>query len=133
MQKKYFDEDGYVSIWLCNTKSEEMLRQYVEIDYEDEEDEIGFQMGHDFNIWWYDEDFFEASHKKNAKGWDLLDGHSYMENIKCILKEKYSHLLDKEYNGIIIFYNFKYDGNIAEKENNQYGYFKFVGSFEYQM
>lgn len=128
----YVEED-YLSLWLCKTESEEVLYQYVEKDYKiDDCEEIKFQLGRDFNIYWYDEDFFEASFSDSRKGWDLLEGHSYIENLLPILKEKYQDVINDTYNGVIIFYNFKYDGNVMEIKNDKYGYFRFIGSFEYQ-
>lgn len=137
-----YKKDNYLSIWLCNTKSEDILYRYVEIDYEEDDDDdddfnehdeqICFQLGRDFNIFWYDEDFFEASFRDNVRGWDLLEGHSYMENIIPMLKENYQNLMNDAFNSVIIFYNFKYDGNVREVENEQYGHFRFVGAFEYQ-
>ena len=128
----YVEED-YLSLWLCQTESEEILYQYVEKDYEvDDSEKIKFQLGRDFNIYWYDEDFFEASFSDNLKGWDLLKGHSYIDNLLPILKEKYPDVMNETYNSVIIFYNFKYDGNVMEIKNDKYGYFRFVGSFKYQ-
>ncbi|MDE6015609.1 MAG: immunity 22 family protein [Acetatifactor sp.] len=131
-----YEKEGYLSIWLCNTASQDVLFQYLEIEYEDEDediedDSIEFEMGRDFNISWYDEDFFEASHKGDMRGWDLLKGHSRMENIMPLLEQGYQDVLNDTYNSVIIFYNFKYDGNVKEVNSNQYGYFKFLGSFEF--
>ncbi len=73
-----YEQKGYLSLWLCNTASKDILFQYVEVDYGDEdedeyeeEEKLDFQMGRDFNIAWYDEDFFEASHRGNMQGWDF--------------------------------------------------------------
>ena len=128
----YVEED-YLSLWLCKTESEEVLYQYVEKDYKvDDSEEIKFQLGRDFNIYWYDEDFFEASFRDSLKGWDLLEGHSYIESLLPILKEKYQDVINDTYNSVIIFYNFNYDGNVMEIKNDKYGYFRFVGAFKYQ-
>lgn len=131
-RKTYVKED-YLSIWLCKTKSEEILYQYVEKDYnEEDDDKIKFQLGRDFNIFWYDEDYFEASFRNGHTGWDILEGHSYTENLIPLLEENYKDVVDQSYNSVIIFYNFNYDGNVIEVQNDQYGYFKFVGSFKYE-
>ncbi len=49
-----------------------------------------------------------------------------------MLKQKYQDVMSGIYNSVIILYDFKYDGNVNEVKNEQYGYFKFVGAFEYQ-
>jgi len=130
--KVSFVKEGYLSLWFCITESEEILFQYVEKDYNEDSEEIKFQLGRDFNISWYDEDFFEASFEENLRGWDLLEGHSYVESILSTLKEEYKDAINGDYNSVIIFYNFKYDGNVKETINEKYGYFKFVGAFKYQ-
>lgn len=126
-----YEEEDYLSIWLCKTESEENLFKYVEKEYEDS-GETKFQLGLDFNISWYDEDFFEASFRENIKSWNFIKGHSYVESILLLLKGKYQEVINNNYNGVIIFYNFKYNGDVVEVKNEKYGYFKFVGTFKYQ-
>lgn len=128
----YFDNDNYVSLWLCCTSSEQVLREYVHIDYDKvENEEIPFALGCDFLISWYDEDSLEISYKPNIKGWRLLEGHSYMEDLLPGLLDEFQDVIDDIFNGAILIYNLDYDGSVREIEN-QYGYFKFVGSFEYR-
>ncbi|WP_027643802.1 immunity 22 family protein [Enterocloster clostridioformis] len=128
----YFDKDNYASLWLCSTSSEKVLREYVHIDYDKvENEEIPFELGCDFLISWYDEDFLEISYKPNIKGWDLLEGHSYMKDLLPKLIDKFQDVMDDKFNSVILIYNLDYDGSVREIEN-QYGYFKFVGSFEYR-
>lgn len=127
----YYDKNNYASLWLCEVDSEEILDDYVSIDYEKEDGEIPFGLGRDFNIRWYDEDFFEFSYSSDTKGWDLLVGHSYMDDILSNLIDKFNDDMDQKFNGVILLYNKDYEGNVKEIEN-QYGYFKFVGSFKYR-
>jgi len=141
----FYEKEKYLSLWLCVANSKEDFYNYFEIDYSDDDeeeydddevefdndDEIDFQLGRDFQINWYDEDFFEASYEENVKGWDLLKGHSFVENIIPILKDNYNKIMGEQYNSIILIYNLKYDGHITEVRNEQYGFFKFIGSFRY--
>ena len=77
--KAYYRKDNYVSLWLCKVNSEQKLEEYVDLDYDKvENDEIPFELGCDFLISWYDEDFLEISYRPEDKGWDLLKEHSYM-------------------------------------------------------
>lgn len=134
-----YEKDGYLSLWLCKTPSKDCLLQYLEIDYGDDEEEldiediyiVDFEMGHDFNIMWYDEDKLEISHKENMNGWNLLQGHSFIESILPALKENCKDVMDDIYNSVIILYDFKYDGHVKEVKNDSYGFFKYVGAFEY--
>lgn len=130
----YYDKDGFLSLWLCNVDSEQLLQDYINIDYEKvEKDEIPFPLGCDFNISWYDEDFIETAFENGRTGWDLLKGHSYIESVIPLLKKDYQEVLEKNYNGTIIIYNLKYNGNVTEIKNETYGYFKFIGSFPYSI
>lgn len=134
-----YEKDGYLALWLCKTESKDILHRYLEIDYGDDEEEsdiedayiVDFEMGRDFNIMWYDEDKLEFSNNEDMNGWNLLQGHSFIESILPALKENCKDVMDEIYNSVIIFYDFKYDGCIKEVKNNNYGYFKYIGSFEY--
>ena len=130
--KAYYRKDNYVSLWLCKVNSEQKLEEYVDLDYDKvENDEIPFELGCDFLISWYDEDFLEISYRPEDKGWDLLKEHSYMEDLLPGLIERFQDEMDDEFNSVILIYNLDYDGNVKEVEN-QYGYFKFIGSFKYR-
>ena len=130
--KAYYRKDNYASLWLCKVNSEQKLEEYVDLDYDKvENDEIPFELGCDFLISWYDEDFLEISYKPEDKGWDLLKEHSYMEDLLPGLIERFQDEMDDKFNSVILIYNLDYDGNVKEVEN-QYGYFKFIGSFKYR-
>lgn len=130
----FYDEDGFLSLWLCNVHSEQLLQDYVNIDYEKvENDEIPFQLGCDFNISWYDEDFIEIAFEKNMTVWDLLKGHSYIDSIIPLLKKDYQEVMKENYNSTIIIYDLKYEGNVTEIKDEKYGYFKFIGTFKYSI
>lgn len=134
-----YEKDGYLSLWLCKTLSKDNLFRYLEIDYGDDEEDldiddiyiVDFKMGNDFDIMWYDEDKLEMSYKGDMMGWDLLEGHSFIDSVLPALKTEYQKVMDDIYNSVIIIYDFMYDGHIKEVKNNQYGYFKYIGSFEY--
>lgn len=130
--KAYYRKDNYASLWLCKVNSEQKLEEYVDLNYDKvENDEIPFELGCDFLISWYDEDFLEISYKPEDKGWDLLKEHSYMEDLRPGLIERFQDEMDDKFNSVILIYNLDYDGNVKEVEN-QYGYFKFIGSFKYR-
>ena len=130
--KAYYRKDNYASLWLCKVNSEQKLEEYVDLDYDKvENDEIPFELGCDFLISWYDEDFLEISYRPEDKGWDLLKEHSYMEDLLPGLIERFQDEMDDKFNSVILIYNLDYDGNVKEVEN-QYGYFKFIGSFKYR-
>ena len=54
-----------------------------------------------------------------------------MEELLPGLIERFQDEMDDKFNSVILIYNLDYDGNVKEVEN-QYGYFKFIGSFKYR-
>ena len=95
-----------------------------------EDDYIGFEMGVDFGINTYDEDFAVMVLQKNStaridelvKGAEIIDIDA--------LKRMYPDRLDRPYNAIIILDRIIYDGAIKEVQNETFGYFKFLGVFD---
>lgn len=136
-----YEKEGYLSLWLCKTLSKDKLFRYLEIDYGEDDEDLDiddiyiadFKMGKDFNIMWYDEDKVEMSYKDGMKGWELLEGHSFIDSILPTLNEKYQNVMDDIYNSVIILYDFMYDGYIKEVNNDLYGFFKYIGTFEYDI
>lgn len=137
-----YEKEGYLLLWLCQTLSKERLLQYLEIDYGDDDEAdldiediytVDFKMDNDFNIMWYYEDKFEISYKGNMAGWNLLEGHSFIDSILPALKEGYQDVMSDNYNSTIIIYDLKYDRHIKETKNDEYGFFKYIGSFEYSV
>lgn len=60
----------------------------------------------------------------------ILEEHSYYKSIISNYTKQHSDLLDKQYNSVILLYNFKYNQNVKEKEEEDL-YIKFIGSIEY--
>lgn len=130
----FYDKEGYLSLWLCKVNSGHLLQEYVMIDYEKvESNEIPFQLGRDFNISWYDEDFIETAFGTEQIGWDLLEGHSYIDSVIPVLKEECQDVMEMNYNSTIIIYDLKYEGNVTEIKSQKYGFFKFIGTFKYDV
>ena len=124
------DEDRCsVFVGVCN--SQELFEQYWEKDYELLwDDYIGFEMGVDFGINTYDEDFAVMVLQKNlTRQIDELVKDAETFDIDA-LKRMYPNGLDRPYNAIIILHRVIYDGSIKEVQNETFGYFKFLGVFD---
>lgn len=124
------DEDRCsVFVGVCN--SQELFEQYWEKDYELLwDDYIGFEMGVDFGINTYDEDFAVMVFQKNLTSQiDEIVKDAETFDIDA-LKRMYPNGLDRPYNVIIILHRMIYDGPIKEVQNETYGYFKFLGVFD---
>lgn len=128
------EREGYVSLWIGNTKSEDELLEYVELVYTDDGDCLPSQFLKDFNIDIddFDDDYIErVCLEQNVSSiTELISGCSYED----IVIPKYEKLTDcvsiVKCNAGILLYNFQYDGNVKSVNNKDYA-FKFIGSVEY--
>ena len=100
-------------------------------DYELLNDDcIGFEMGIDFGINTYDEDFaVMVLQKKLTNQIEELVKDAEIFDIEA-LKRMYPNGLNRPYNAIIILDRVIYDGAVKEVNNDTFGYFKFLGVFD---
>lgn len=127
----YSTDERRCSVFAGICKSKELFEQYWEKDYDLlEDDYIGFEMGIDFGINTYDEDFAVMVLHKNLTA--IIDEFVKDAEIFDIdaLKRMYPDGLDRPYNAIIILDRVIYDGPIKEVQNETFGYFKFLGVFD---
>ena len=127
----YTTQESCCSVFVGVCKSRELFEQYWEKDYDLLHDEyIGFEMGVDFGINTYNEDFAIMMLRKNlTTRIDELVKDAEIFDIDA-LKRMYPDGLDRPYNAIIILDRVIYDGLIQEVQNETFGYFKFLGVFD---
>ena len=127
----YSTRENRCSVFVGVCKSRELFEQYWEKDYELLwDDYIGFEMGIDFGINTYDEDFAVMVFQKNlTRKIDELVKNAETFDIDA-LKKIYPDGLDKPYNAIIILHRMIYNGAIKEVQNETFGNFKFLGVFD---
>lgn len=127
----YTTLESRCSIFVGVCKSQELFEQYWEKDYDLLHNEyIGFEMGVDFGINTYDEDFAIMILQKNlTTKIDELVEDAEIFDIDA-LKRLYPDGLDRPYNAIIVLDRVSYDGSIQEVQNETFGYFKFLGVFD---
>ena len=132
VQKKNYcySNDEYLSVFVGVCKSQELLDQYLEKDYEllNEYDCIGFELGVDFGINFYDEDFSVfVVNPKMSKDLEEVFVEAEVFDME-LLKKDYPDGLDRPYNTAIIIGRLKYEGEVKEIQN-EFGYFKFLGVY----
>ena len=131
-QKDYtFSNDAYISVFVGVCKSQELLNQYMDKDYDllNEYDCIGFEMGVDFNINTYDEDFSVfVINPKMSNDIEEVFADATVFDIN-LLKKDYPDGLDRPYNAAIVIGGLKYEGEVKEIQNDEFGYFKFLGVY----
>ncbi|GAA6454857.1 immunity 22 family protein [Flavonifractor plautii] len=127
----YTTRENRCSVFVGVCKSQELFEQYWEKDYDLLHNEyIGFEMGVDFGINTYDEDFAIMILQKNlTTKIDELVEDAEIFDIDA-LKRLYPDGLDRPYNAIIVLDRVSYDGSIQEVQNETFGYFKFLGVFD---
>lgn len=127
----YSTNENCCSVFAGVCTSQERFEQYWEKDYELLSDGyIGFEMGVDFGINTYDEDFAVMVLQENLTNQiDELVKNAETFDIDA-LKKMYPEGLDRNYNAIIILHRMIYDGKMKEVQNETYGYFRFLGVFD---
>lgn len=127
----YSTDENLCSVFAGVCMSQELFEQYWKKDYDLlGDDYIGFEMGIDFGINTYDEDFAVMVLQKNLTtqiGELVKDAETF--DIDA-LKRMYPGGLDRPCNAIIILHRMAYDGPVKEVENKSFGYFKFLGVFD---
>ena len=130
-QKDYdFSNDEYLSVFVGVCETQELLDQYLDQDYEVLSFEcIGSEFGVDFNINFYDEDFSVfVANPKMSNNIDEVFAEAIVFDID-LLKKDYPKGLDRPYNAVIVIGRLKYEGEIKEIQNDEFGYFKFLGVY----
>ena len=126
-----YSKDNYVSVFVGLCESEDLLTKYMKKDYELlEDDYIGFELGVDFGINTYDEDFMVMVwNEKISNSIDTIFKDAVVFDINK-LKSVYSDNLNESYNVAIVIGELKYEGQIQEVHNEEFGYFKFLGTYK---
>ena len=125
--------DGMVSLWLVKTHDANTLESVMEESYTEDGDFIPGPFASCFGIDHYDHDFLEAAYVGEICNVDnVLTGASYdsmiSKGFRSFLTDNDAEL--KNFNAIILLYNFSYDGNVVVASHND-TYFKFVGTVPY--
>lgn len=127
------EKEGFVSLWVGNVQSSEELDRLLAVSYSDEGDFIPSIFAKHFEIRRYDDAVREAEYYEEASN-DLnqiLEGFSYDDEIVPRFTALVQEGLTKDFNAVILLYNFKYTGEIIEAII-QSNYFRFLGTVEYQ-
>lgn len=127
----YSTDENFCSVFVGVCKSQELFEQYWEKDYDLLWDDcIGFEMGIDFGINTYDEDFAVMVLQKGLTDQiDELVKDAEVFDVDA-LKRMYPDGLDRQYNAIVVLDRMAYDGNVKEVDNEEFGYFRFLGVFD---
>jgi hypothetical protein len=127
-QKNYtYSNDEFVSVFVGNCNSQELLNRYLKKDYELlEVDCIGSEFGIDFGINTYDEDYLVAVvNTKSSNNIEEIFSKAKVFDIDK-LKASYPNNLKDFYNAAIVVGKLNYEGDIKEIQNNEFGHFKFL-------
>lgn len=128
------EQDGYVSLWIGKSESDEELLNYVETDYTEDGDCLPSQFLKDFNIDIddFDEDYIERVCLENDTNSvsEIIDGCSYGDIVVPEFEKMVDGIQVKKINSGILLYNFKYDGSVEVIKNKNYE-FRYIGTVKY--
>lgn len=116
------EKQNIVSIWLGKFNSKEEWREYLKEIY-NESGDISSQFMNDFNISFYDNQFFESEFIINPTMQNLIEPLSYSD----FFKKNFLNI-ENGINVVIAIYNFEFSKNILNKNN-----VKFIDSFSYKL
>ncbi|MBH0156651.1 immunity 22 family protein [Fictibacillus sp. 5RED26] len=109
---------GAVSLWFGNCSTEDLLRKYVEIKYDNKGDRIPSSFMNDFKIDFleYNQDLFECTYNEypTSSFSELLKNASYSDELISKLKDFYGESSEKKYNIVIRLYDFEYEELVEE-------------------
>jgi len=127
-----YSNDEYLSVFVGTCESEELLNTYLEIDYELFEYEyIASEFDVDFGINIYDEDYFVAvMNSISSNQIAVVFKEATVFNLRK-LEALYPNGLGENYNTAIVIGKMKYEGTIKEIHNDEFGHYKFLGTFSY--
>lgn len=129
------ENPGAVSLWFGNCRSEDLLRQYVDIKYDDNGDRISSKFMTDFKIEFseYNQDLLECTYSEYPTSLlsELLKNASYSDPIIPELEEFYGQTLTEQYNVVIRLYDFEYE-EVVEEAKLDGKELTFIGSVIYE-
>lgn len=110
------EQEGFVSLWVGNVQSSEELDRLLTVSYSDEGDFIPSIFAKHFEVRRYDDVVREAEYYEEASNDlnQLLEGFSYDDEIAPEFNTLLQEELPNDINAVILFYNFKYTGEIVE-------------------
>ena len=125
-----YSNDNYLSVVAGRCESQTLLLEYLEKDYDFLGDGyIGSEFGIDFGINTYDEDYLVAVvNEKHSSDIRKIFEDAIVFDID-LLEQDYPDGLDGLYNVALIVGKLKYEGKVKELQNDEFGYFKFLGTY----
>ncbi|MGE7586731.1 immunity 22 family protein [Peribacillus sp. NPDC101480] len=125
-------KEGFVSFWVGNINTSEELDNLLEISYTEDGDFIPTMFARSFGIDRYDDavreaDFYDEADNSLSR---LLEGFSYDDDIIPKFSSLCGAQLPRQYNVVILLYNFKYEG-IKKKTTINNSNLEFLGAVEY--
>lgn len=129
------ENPGAVSIWFGNCKSQDDLKKYIEIKYDEHEDRVKSRFMTDFNLDFleYNQDLLEYTYRETSTSSlsELLKNASYSKVLLRELVGFYGDELTEKYNIAIRLYDYEYEEEIesALLDSNN---ITFIGSVIYE-
>ena len=126
-------KQGFVSLWIGETKSVNDLNDFLKITYNKDGDYVPSSFARGFKTGRYDDDFREAEYytKPLSKLNELPEGFSFYDIIMPKFERIVENNVNEHFNAVIFLYNFEYDG-IQKHYNDDVNSFNYIGTVEYK-
>jgi hypothetical protein len=126
-----FDDEEFDSIFVGRCESKAKMYEYLKKNDDSLKNGfIGFEMGADFGINTYDEDFCLMKFlNEETNDVEKILEELPVETIERV-QEIYSGGFPEAWNTVICLGQIKYEGELKEVDNPDFGKFKFIGSFD---
>lgn len=132
-EEESWGHPGIVSLWVGRCNSDDELERYLTFTYTEDGDSITPPFADDFRIFYFDDDFREASlaDVPGVRLADLLAGCSYEEEVIPQFMKLHPEPFAEERNAVILLYDFSYHGQVRHAANERLS-FAYIGSVRYE-
>ena len=129
MKIKSYSMENYVSVWVGKCENMDLFNRYIEKNYNEDDEDSKFELGKDFGIQTYNEDFTLVYYdEKSTTNLSTLLDVGAPEYVMDYFIKEYGEELEEEYNCAVMFYDMKYDGICKKVHNEKYGEFWYLGN-----
>ena len=129
MKIKSYSKENYVSVWIGKCECMDLFNKYIEKKYNENNENSMFELGKDFGIQSYNEDFtLVYFNEKATKKLSVILDVGAPDYVMEYFVKKYGEELDEGYNCAVMFYDMQYDGEYKKCCNEEYGEFVYLGS-----
>ena len=130
---EYYGRKNYLSVWIGKCPKMDLFNEYINLkylqEYEEDDECSRFELGKDFGIKTYDEDYSLVNYlEEETNDLNVLLYTGAPDYVTEHFINQEGQYLQEKYNCCVMFYDMDYTGERKEVLNEQFGKFVFLGS-----